>query len=202
MLAWLGELIDRTCSTAPVLVGQLVGGAMAARYAADHGDRLERLVLVVPFGLELFVPTPTFGAALTGFLTEPSEGSHDELWSQCVFDLETLQRRPSVRWEPMKEYNLELASAGRATGSLQALMELFGFPPLAETALAQIAVPTTLIWGRRDSIVPLTVGERASARFGWPLRVIENAGNEPAIEAPDAFVRALLDGTASGEETS
>lgn len=190
-LSWLGELIDETCSAPPVLVGQLVGGAVAARFAADHGDRLERLVLVVPFGLAPFQPTPVFGAALTGFLSEPTEDSHDELWNQCVFDLEALQRQPSVRWELMKAYNLDRASGG-AGESLQVLMGLFGFESIPEEMLTRIAVPTTLIWGRRDSIVPVTVGEAASTRFGWPLEVIENAGNEPAIETPEAFVRALF----------
>ncbi len=193
--AWLGELIERTCSTPPVLAGQLVGGAIAARFAADHGDRLDRLVLVVPFGLAPFQPTPAFGAALTGFLAEPSEASHDELWEQCVVDLEALRRRPAVRWELMKAYNLDLARAGGAADALQVLMELFGFEPIPEAVLARIAVPTTLIWGRHDSIVPLSIGEDASTRFGWPLRVIENAGNEPAIEAPEAFLDALLDET-------
>ena len=72
VMAWLGELIERTCSAPPVLVGQLVGGAIAARYAAEHGNQIDRLVLVVPFGLAPFQPTPAFGAALTGFLSEPS----------------------------------------------------------------------------------------------------------------------------------
>ena len=72
-------------------------------------------------------------------------------------------------------------------------MELFGFEPIPDEVLARIPVPTSLIWGRHDSIVPLSIGEDASTRFGWPLRVIEDAGNEPAIEATQAFLRALLD---------
>ncbi len=191
LMAWLGELVEQTCSTPPVLLGQLLGGAIAARFAADHGDQLDRLVLVVPFGLAAFEPTPAFGAALTGFLSEPSEASHDDLWEHCVFDLDALRRRPAVRWEPMKAYNLDLAP--RAAEAIQALMGPFGFAPIPEATLARIAVPTSLVWGRHDSIVPLAVGESASARYGWPLRVIEDAGNEPAIEAPQAFVRAVLD---------
>jgi pimeloyl-ACP methyl ester carboxylesterase len=72
------------------------------------------------------------------------------------------------------------------------LMEEFAARPIPEATLARIAVPTTLIWGRHDSIVPLSVAEAASARYGWPLQVVENAGNEPALEAPDAFLHALL----------
>ena len=42
VLAWLGELIKRTCPTPPVLVGQILGGAIAARFACDHGDQIGR----------------------------------------------------------------------------------------------------------------------------------------------------------------
>jgi pimeloyl-ACP methyl ester carboxylesterase len=193
VMAWLGELVEQTCTTPPVVVGQLVGGAIAARFAAAHDDQLDRLVLVVPSGLAPFEPTPAFGTALTGFLSDPSEASHDDLWEHCVFNLDALRRRPAVRWEPMKAYNLDLALVGRATEAIQALMGQFAFDPIPEAMLARITVPTSLVWGRHDSIVPLAAGERASARYGWPLHVIEDAGNEPAIEAPRAFVRAVLD---------
>jgi pimeloyl-ACP methyl ester carboxylesterase len=52
-------------------------------------------------------------------------------------------------------------------------------------------VPTTLVWGRDDAIVPVSVGEAAAAQYGWPIRVLDNTGNEPAIEDPDAFVKAV-----------
>jgi len=41
--------------------------------------------------------------------------------------------------------------------------------PIPRERLDQIAVPTTLIWGRRDVGVPVRVAEVASARFVWPL---------------------------------
>ena len=57
--------------------------------------------------------------------------------------------------------------------------------------LARIAVPTTLIWGRHDLATRLRVAEAASARYGWPLHVIENCADDPRIEQPEAFLRAL-----------
>ena len=164
-MAWLGELIERTCSTPPSLVGQLVGGAMAARFAADHGDQIDRLVLVVPFGLAPFQPTPAFGAALNGFLGQPSEDSHDELWNQCVFDLE---RCAAGRPVGADEGLHPRARPDRGVSdALQAPMEQFGFEPIPEEVLARVSVPTTLIWGRHDSIVPLRIGEED----GHPVRV-------------------------------
>jgi pimeloyl-ACP methyl ester carboxylesterase len=191
VLSWLGELIEQTCSTPPVIVGQLVGGAIAARFAAEDGDRLAQLVLVVPFGLAPFQPTPAFAAALTGFLTGPDDRSHDELWRQCVHDLDALRRRPEARWELMKAYTLDRARTPGTIDALNALVQEFGFAAIPDAVLARIDVPTTLVWGRNDANLPLEVGRRASERYGWPLEVIENAGNEPAIEQPDAFLRAL-----------
>ena len=39
VLAWLDELIEQTCAIPPVLVGKGPGGALAARFAIEHGDR-------------------------------------------------------------------------------------------------------------------------------------------------------------------
>jgi pimeloyl-ACP methyl ester carboxylesterase len=200
VLDWVGELIEQTCDSPPVVVGQLVGGAIAARFAAGRGDALERLVLVVPFGLAPFEPTPAFGAALTGFLTAPGEGTHDELWKHCVLDFDELRARPATRWQLLKAYNLDRAASGSVSDAIHALIEPFGFPAIPDDMLRRIAVPTSLIWGRHDSIVPLSVGQQASARFGWPLHVLEHTGNEPALESPDEFVRALR--TAMGEEAA
>src|SRR6266498_5322413 len=41
VLAWLGELIQRTCATPPVLVGASLGASIAARFAIAHPDRSE-----------------------------------------------------------------------------------------------------------------------------------------------------------------
>jgi pimeloyl-ACP methyl ester carboxylesterase len=77
------------------------------------------------------------------------------------------------------------------SAGLQALLYAFGMPAIHPIVLARVSVPTTLLWGKEDTVVPLSVAETASERYGWPLHVIEQAGNEPAIEAPGAFVRAL-----------
>lgn len=58
--------------------------------------------------------------------------------------------------------------------------------------LAQIDVPTLLIHGTDDQIVPLTEAqEMANAIPGAELVVLPDAGHLPPIEQPDAFNRAL-----------
>ena len=64
-------------------------------------------------------------------------------------------------------------------------MPQFGLPAIPPAELARIAVPTTLIWGRHDRATRLQIAEAASARYGWPLHVIENAGDDPPLEQPE-----------------
>jgi pimeloyl-ACP methyl ester carboxylesterase len=70
-------------------------------------------------------------------------------------------------------------------------MQQFG-PAIAPVELERIDMPTTLIWGRYDLATPLPVAETASARYGWQLRVIDNANDDPPIEQPEAVLHALL----------
>ena len=38
---------------------------------------------------------------------------------------------------------------------------------------------------------PLHMAEAASTRYGWPLHVIEDARDDPALKWPEAFPAAL-----------
>jgi pimeloyl-ACP methyl ester carboxylesterase len=189
--AWLGELIERTCASPPALVGHLIGGAIAARFASVHGDRLSRLVLVDTFGLTPFHPAPEMAQALTRFLAEPTERTHTNLWRHCAFDLDGLLERMGEGWAPFEAYNLDRARTPSVAAALQMLMEQLGMPAIPPVELSRIAVPTTLIWGRHDRATPLASAEAASARYGWPLHVIENANDDPPVEQPEALLRAL-----------
>jgi pimeloyl-ACP methyl ester carboxylesterase len=188
---WLDDLIECTCVTPPVLVGATLGGAIAARFASERGERLAALVLVDALGLTEFRPTPEFGAALTDYLSAPGALTHDRLWSQCVFDLTTLRTRMGEQLGLIKAYNLERVDAPGRLAALRSLMEQFGAPAIPLALLARIAVPTTLIWGGHDRATPLSIAEEASKRFRWNLCVIDDAADDPALEQPEAFMTAL-----------
>lgn len=190
-LLWLAKLIERTCTTPPVLVGHALGGAIATRFAGECSEQLSRLVLVDTLGLAVFQPAPDFGHALSDFIKDPTGDTHDRLWGHCAFDLDTRRNRMGERWELLKAYNLDRARAPGLRAIQHCLMEQFGMPSIAEADLARIAVPTSLIWGRDDRATSLSVAEVTAARFGWPLHVIEQCADDPSIEQPEAFLEAL-----------
>jgi pimeloyl-ACP methyl ester carboxylesterase len=191
VIRWLDELITATCTTPPVVVAQVLGGAIALRYAAEHRGRIGRLVLVDTLGLAPFQPTPEFGAALQQYLAQPTRESHQALWQQCAYDLEALQTGMGDNWAPFESYNLDRATAPGVLPRVMKLMEEFGTAAIPPRELERITVPTTLVWGRHDRAIPLTVAETASARFGWPLVIIEDSADDPPMDQPEALAKAV-----------
>jgi pimeloyl-ACP methyl ester carboxylesterase len=191
MLAWLGELLEQTCPEPPVLVGRGLGGAVAARFAAGHGDRVLGLVLVGAFGLAPFDPAPAFGQAMQRFAEEPTADTRDGLFRQCFVDLDGLAGQLGERWAAVADYALDRARTPAMGAALEGLVPELVLPAIPPAELDRITVPTSLIWGRQDLQVRLAVAEAASARHGWPLQVIDRAGDDPPMEQPAAFLAAL-----------
>jgi pimeloyl-ACP methyl ester carboxylesterase len=190
-LGWLDDLIAQTCHAPPVLVGKGPAGALAARFAVDHGDRLAGLVLVDTHGLERFRPRPGMALAYLGVLLRPSERSVERsLGTYCFTDLDQVRADLGARWEWFSAYTVDYFRTPRVKKAMRTLMPRLSkaIPP---EDLARISVPTTLIWGRGDLGMPVEVAEAASVRYGWPLHVIDGARDDPATEQPDAFLTAL-----------
>jgi pimeloyl-ACP methyl ester carboxylesterase len=191
MLAWLDELVQRTCTSAPVLVGHLLGGSLAARYAAQPGSRVAGVVLVGSYGLARLRPAPRFAVALGRFLARPTPRSQRGLMNACLADRDGLYDEMGERLALLEAYALQEARSRSTKIALRSLMPALALRRMAPEELERIAVPVTLIWGREDLQVRLRVAQEASARYGWPLHVVDGAAGDPAIERPKAFLTAL-----------
>jgi pimeloyl-ACP methyl ester carboxylesterase len=190
VLKWLDELIEQTCAIPPVLVGKGPGGALAAWFAIEHSDRIDRLVLVGAQGLDRFRPAPRMALAFIGVLLRPTERGLERGFRYCFADLDGVRAEMGERYEWMAAYALDRFRTPSVKATMRGLLQQLAsaIPP---RQLDRIAVPTTLIWGRHDLAVRLSVAEAASARYGWPLHVIENSRDDPAIEQPEGFLAAL-----------
>jgi pimeloyl-ACP methyl ester carboxylesterase len=200
VLTWLSELIERTCSSPPVLVGHLLGGAIAARFASGHGEQISKVVLVDTFGLGWNRPALRFAIPLAAYIAHPTERTRDRFLAQCMLDFDRMRDELGERFEPFGDYSLAWTRTKTAKAALRSLIAEFGTRAIPQADLARIDVPTTLIHGRHDLQTRLTVAERASGRYGWPLHVIEDCRDDPAFEQPEAFLAALR--TALGASTT
>jgi pimeloyl-ACP methyl ester carboxylesterase len=196
VLAWLDELVERTCPAPPALVGVSLGASIAARFAIAHPDRLARLVLVDAGSLDRFRPAPGVALALVRFIARPSERTQAGFLRQVAVDPARVRALMGERWEASQAYNLNRARTRSVRAANRRLLRELGTKPIPPQELAGITVPTSLIWGRHDRVMRLRIAEAASARYGWPLHVIEDAGHF-SIEQPQAFREAL--GAALGD---
>jgi pimeloyl-ACP methyl ester carboxylesterase len=61
-----------------------------------------------------------------------------------------------------------------------------------EDELANLKVPTMIIWGRDDEITPPSTGEEFQRRInGSQLEFIDDCGHAPNWEQPEAFAQLL-----------
>jgi pimeloyl-ACP methyl ester carboxylesterase len=187
VLAWLAALVERTCPAPPAMVGASLGASVAARFAIAHPDRLSRLVLVDAGSLARFRPAPGVVLALVRFLARPGERTQRGFLRQVAVDP---ARARALMGSDALAYGLELARTPSVRAANRQLLRELGTRPIPSGQLAAIAVPTALIWGRQDRVMRLRIAEEASARYGWPLHVIEDAGHF-AAEQPEAFRSAL-----------
>jgi pimeloyl-ACP methyl ester carboxylesterase len=191
VLGWLSELIERTCDRPPTIAGHLMGGAIALRFAANRPDRVRSLVLVDSFGLSWNLPKLRFAVPLAAFIVRPTEHTRDRFLDKCFVDFDGLREQFGDQWDAFSAQALEWAQTKTSKATLRSLMSEFGLRPIPAADLAQITTPTSLIWGRHDLQTPLRVAQAASAKYDWPLHVIDGARDDPFFEQPTAALRAL-----------
>ena len=133
------DLFDQLGLDTFSLVGHSLGGWMAATFATQHARRLRKLVLVSPAGLR--VPeAPT----LDLFRILP-----EELLSMLVADMRffagTLPDRPTI--------DMIVAQFREMTSTARVAWER-NYDPKLPRYLHRITVPTLLLWGEQDRLVP------------------------------------------------
>src|SRR5215204_6116569 len=124
-LAWLDELIDQMCAIPPVLVGKGAGGALAARFTIDHGDRVDRLVLVDTYGLDRLRPPPGMALSFIGNMLRPSEsGKQRSFRNYCFVDLDGVRAAMGERYEWMAAYALDRFRTPSVKAAMRSLFKV------------------------------------------------------------------------------
>lgn len=198
------ELIDRFCTELGIegctLVGNSMGGLIAAEVATRGPAWLERLVLVSAAGIShaTMRSEPAALAASAMALTQPFLR-----W----LDMPAMKRRGlrqlavgGVARHPLRlrpELLAEQLTNGfAAPGFVQATAALTGFD--LRERLRLIEVPTLIIWGRNDRVVPAADATGYVERIaGSRLVVFDDCGHVPMLERPVRFNRLLAEFSAA-----
>ena len=179
------------------IVGNSMGGAIAARIAADHPERVSRLVTLGGVGVALLSASPPEGIKLlVEFVEDPTRERLVQWMESMVYDTGILTDEfVQLRWEAAtdprtaadlkKLYNrkmLEGMRTGRAFGAADQV-----------AMLTRIKAPTLVMFGRDDRVTPLD-SSLAAMRFiaKCELHVFYDCGHWAMIERKDEFESTVL----------
>lgn len=159
------------------LVGTSLGGWIAAELAVRNDTRLKSLTLVGAVGIhaggkpidDIF--RMSVEENLRRFYADPERAAH--------------------RLGDMAKLDAMLYAKNRSTVTRLAYRPRFFNPGLAKW-LHRISVPTLLVYGEKDGLVPPRFGEAyRDAIPGSRLVVLKDAGHAPFDEQKDAFLAAF-----------
>jgi 2-hydroxymuconate-semialdehyde hydrolase len=187
---WLVELLRQTCPQPPMLMAHSLGGSLAAGFAALHTDLLRRLVIYAAPAIGPYRMPLGLRFVAICFALRPSERSAQRFQRYALLDPDGTRERDPRWFEAFSRYTLSRAVVPHVKRTMRQLIKT-GTAQVPDSQLRRIAIPTALVWGRHDRMVPAGLAEGASNRLGWPLHLIDGAAHAPHIEQPERFVRAL-----------
>ena len=198
--AGMRDLLDLLEIDRATVIGQSYGGGVAMQFAYQFPEHCERLVLVDAGGLgrevswllrlvtlpgaeyvlpAVFMPqVRDCGNSILSFLKD--RGIQNvraaEMWRSFASLTDPANRAAFVR-----TMRAVVDPSGQAVSAMDRLY-------LAE------AMPTLIVWGDRDKIIPLSHAYKAhEAMPRSRLEIIEGAGHFPHIEEPIRFVEIVTD---------
>jgi pimeloyl-ACP methyl ester carboxylesterase len=193
-----GRLLHRFCDALGVgdcaVVGNSMGGFISAEAASARADRFEKLALV-----------SAAGVSSARLRRQPAETVARMATAAAPLLLRLQERglrRPRVRSATFKglfqhpealrrELLLETFQSGAGRpGFLPAVQGLVGYDILDQ--LAEVDVPTLIVWGRNDRVVPPQDAAGFAQRLNNSRTVIfDDTGHLPQLERPTRFNRVL-----------
>ncbi len=195
---FLAAFLDTLGLERVTLVANSHGGNTALRLALSAPGRVTALALVDSSGLGrvinpalIALTLPGYGDAAVAWLSTPLGAP------QWVAMLASLAFAVPLLAPPdwlAQQYRLAL-TPGHLQGAVACLrgeLSLAGQREVFLDELPRLTIPTLVVWGMNDIVIPAYQAVAAAARLNnGRLVLIPNCGHLPQVEQPDRFVAAL-----------
>ncbi len=183
------EEVLATLAPGPLtLVGHSLGGLVSLELALRGRVPVERLVLVDAMGLG---PEMALDARLY-FRLGPERVAR-VLGPKLFGRIAPLPDTPLNRRLMAMEYELMTVPGGRpeATRAFNTLVPLTGGVFHRFERLGEVKPPTLLLWGERDTVLPVSLATGTEKVLPQARLAREPAGHSPHLEQPDSVLRHL-----------
>jgi pimeloyl-ACP methyl ester carboxylesterase len=195
-----GRCVDSFCDKLGLaqvaLVGNSMGGYVAAETAIQFPERVSRLTLVSAAGISsadtLQAPILTFGRIATAIATNTA-ARHRGLAARPItrhMSLALVARHPRLlKADLAYEGFYKGAGKGGFDDALRACLD-YDF----RDRLPEVKVPTLIVWGEKDSIIPVRDADEFERLIEDSRKVVmKDTGHIPMAERPNVFNDLLLD---------
>lgn len=188
------------------LGGSSGGGVWAIWYALAHPERVRRLLLLgsapllpgthAPLPLRLMA-TPLIGAILAHL---PSDEASVVQMMEMVGEGETIGDYP-LMIEALAAANDDPVAVTANRAELAAVLSLFGFREsmkISRDDLAQLRMPTLVVWGDHDPVGGEDVAEAVCETIPNCELTVLSAGHVPWLGHPDEVAALVMDFVGAG----
>lgn len=170
----ISMLVDRIASILPhepfTLTGNSLGGWLALLYTLRHPERVRTLILESsggisrPFAIPLLATNREDAEVILRAVHGPNFNAPE--WAIEAL-LERAHNSPMLRVSETEEHYLD-------------------------ARLGEIHIPTHLIWGADDGVLPVAYGEELQRAIpGAELHVLEGAAHIPHLQQPQRYLECL-----------
>jgi pimeloyl-ACP methyl ester carboxylesterase len=199
MTQFIRRCLDALALDRCVLVGHSIGGLVALRLALADPDRFPALVLLDSTGLGPEVNP------LLALESLPVVGEFAIATARSPFGdtLRALSRVSQLFWRPDRAPAGWLAEQRRlallpgfldaSIAAKRAVLGPWGQREVLLDQLHNLRMPTLVMWGANDAIVPVVHAQRAVRRLpDAELAVVSQCGHMAHVERPEEFLGALV----------
>jgi pimeloyl-ACP methyl ester carboxylesterase len=198
LAAGLRDLLVALGHERATLVGHSLGGGIAMQFAYQFPETTERLVLVSSGGLGHEVSLLLRAAALPGAnaFIAATAALGSTVGGALARGLGIVGVRPGADVSEVARGYASLADRDRRAAflaTLRGVIDTGGQRVHAgDRHYLDEGMPTLIVWGDRDPIVPLHHGQNAHEAIpGSRLEIFRGVGHLPQLEAPDRFIAVL-----------
>jgi 2-hydroxy-6-oxonona-2,4-dienedioate hydrolase len=182
-VTFLEEFFERMQIRNPIVIGSSFGGQLALEFSLTHRNFFEKMILVSPAGT-IEKPTYVLSQYIFSGLYPTTENVHR------AFEMMANNQDYVVDSATVKDYMNRMRLPNAKYSLISTLLAMRKDQTLRKR-LAQIEVPTLVIWGRNDTTIPVENIEYFKQMPKVETLILEGCGHTPYVEKPAEFYQII-----------
>ncbi len=194
----VADFIDALCLDTVMISGNSQGAYVAAKYAIDHPERVDRMFLIgsgtICNAMGIPLPPSEGQKALAAYDGTAKAMRH--FLETIIIDKSTItddlvNARVKDANRPGVDASRKAFDAGRDRANKNPnLKQRFAL----KGKIDALTLPTRFIWGRLDTFAPMTMGQQLEKLLpNIPFSYIEGAGHQCQTDQPDVVNRMIIE---------